>query len=121
MRLLIQLGHQPRRLHEKATALPAALAALAHESMRRDAAFQVGAQLLLDMARQLLLGRARALQEGLQMSGERQRRPRGSRGPAVRVPGDDRRLRDCAGARERKPAVVEPCIFRVAASWLRRV
>ena len=38
--------------------------------MRQDAAFQVGAQLLLDMARQLLLGRARALQEGLQMLGE---------------------------------------------------
>ena len=38
--------------------------------MRQDAAFQVGAQLLLDMARLLLLGRACALQEGLQMLGE---------------------------------------------------
>ncbi len=38
--------------------------------MRQDAAFQVGAQLLLDMARLLLLGRARALQEGRKMLGE---------------------------------------------------
>ncbi len=38
--------------------------------MRQDAAFKVGAQLLLDMARLLLLGRACALQEGLQMLGE---------------------------------------------------
>ena len=40
------------------------------EAMRQDAAFQVGAQLLLDITRQLVLGRARALQEGLQMLGE---------------------------------------------------
>ena len=52
------------------SALPAVFASQAHEAMRQNAAFQVGAQLLLDMARQLVLGRARALQEGLQMLGE---------------------------------------------------
>ena len=52
------------------SALPAVFASQAHEAMRQGAAFKVGAQLLLDMARLLLLGRARALQEGRKMLGE---------------------------------------------------
>jgi hypothetical protein len=37
--------------------------------MRENAALQVGAQLLLDVGRELVLSCARALQKGLQMLG----------------------------------------------------
>jgi hypothetical protein len=47
--------------------LPTVFAAKPHESMGQDAALQVGAQLLLDVPRQLVPGRASALHEGLQM------------------------------------------------------
>ena len=61
----MQLGHQPRRWHEKATALlsPQSSHLTPHETIIQNAALEVGAQLLLDVVRQLVLVRARALQK----------------------------------------------------------
>ena len=58
----IRKGHGP--------AFPAVLASHPHEAIIEKAALEVGAQLLLDVVRQLVLVRARALQKSRQVLGE---------------------------------------------------
>ena len=75
-----RVGHAPAQARRTETpllagerhhpALTTILAAYPQEPVTQNATFQVGAQLLLDMSGELVVGSAQAFKEGLQVSGQ---------------------------------------------------